>query len=364
MISYIRKISRLDGRNLRLVLHLLFWLFMHQFYIYIKMPLLELSYRETALVAIKDVVVISAIFYFLLYYVVPRLLIRKKIILLLLSLGLIYYFYALANYLEFLTLPAMIDIPGRGYNAYAERILSSGFLGVLKLENAVEVLMDMSYLLSPVLIVKLFIALYNMSTRALKLERDNLNLELAFLKAQINPHFLFNTLNNVYSLALHNSNRTADVVLKLSDLMRYTLYDSNTSHVSLDKETQFCKNYIELERIRHSSRVTITTEFPANHDGLYIAPLIIFPFIENAFKYGINASVGHSWVNVKMTVQDTVLTLALNNSRFPVKQQKQVGGIGISNTKKRLNLLYQNKYTLDIKEEDASFSVILSLRLE
>lgn len=337
---------------------------MYLFFIYLKKPLLKLSVGNTAVVVIKDVLVIGVIFYFISYYVIPKLLRKEKFVLFMLSLVAVFYFYAITVFLDFTLIPGIIDIPGKGYQSYSNRILSSGFLGILRLDNAVELLLDLSYMLSLALIIKLFIRLFDVTTESLKLQMDNLNLELAFLKSQINPHFLFNTLNNVYSLALHKSDRTADIVLKLSDLMRYTLYESNIPQISLSEEVKFVNNYIDLERIRHSSKVTITFEVSGSYEDLYIAPLIIFPFIENAFKHGINASMGNSWVVIKLMVENDVLKVFIRNSKIPGnKSSSYVGGIGITNTKKRLSLLYANNYDLSIDETDDTFSINLFIRL-
>jgi two-component system, LytTR family, sensor kinase len=364
MITDIVRRLGLKGKYTRYLLHLIFWSIAYLFYIYLKKPLLGLSYGFTALVVIKDVIVIAIIFYFLSYYVVPKVLLKKRFFLLILCLISIYYFYATTIFLDFSLLPKLIEIPGRGYHSYAARVTSAGYIGILKLNNAVEILLDLSYLLSPALIVKLLAKLVDLTTQSLKLQMENLNLELAFLKAQINPHFLFNTLNNVYSLALHKSDRTADVILKLSDLMRYTLYESNTAMVSLSEDIKFFENYVELERIRHSSKVTITYEVHGDYENLSIAPLIVFPFIENAFKHGLHASAGRSWVIMKLTVKDGVLSVSIRNSKHASRKNgSNVGGIGISNTKKRLDLLYANRHTLDISSTDEEFSVNMAIQL-
>lgn len=363
VVNIIQKFDR-KKVYVRYPLHALLWVLMYLFFIYLKKPLLGLSSFESALVVIKDVIVIAAIFYFISYFVIPKLLQKKKFFLFVVSLVVIYYFYAITVYLDFSIMPKLIDIPGKGYQSYAKRILSSGFSGILRLQHAAEILMDLSYLLSLALIIKLFIKLFDMTTESIKLQLDNLNLELAFLKSQINAHFLFNTLNNVYSLALHKSDKTADVVLKLSDLLRYTLYDSNTQQISLGEEIKFVRNYIDLERIRHSSKVTISFDVSGEHEGLFIAPLIIFTFIENAFKHGLNASTASSWVIIKLMVEGDVLNVFISNSKFVVNRPSSyVGGIGIVNTKKRLNLLYKNNYSLNINERGDTFSVNLTLKL-
>jgi LytS/YehU family sensor histidine kinase len=148
--------------------------------------------------------------------------------------------------------------------------------------------------------------------------------------------------------------------------MRYTLHDSNAPSVPLEKEMQFIANYIELERIRHTKRVTITVEFYGEYQGLNIAPLIVFSFIENAFKHGINKSIKRSWVDIKMGVEGSVFKALIRNSRFPTppNPQKNFGGIGIANARKRLDLLYPRSYTLEIGEDESSFSISLAITLK
>jgi two-component system LytT family sensor kinase len=353
-----------QGRLARYVLHICFWIIIYLFFIYLKKPLLGLPYNRAALVTVKDVVVIAVIFYFISYYIVPELLLKRRFLLLLLSASLVYYFYAITLYLDFIFLSKLIEIPGRGYHAYADRILSSGLSGIFLFKNVAEILLDLSYLLSPALIIKLLVGLSNMRTQAIELQRDNLNLELAFLRSQINPHFLFNTLNNVYSLALHKSDKTADVILKLSDLMRYTLYESNTPMILLREEITFLRNYIELESIRHSSKVKITFQINGDYENLLIAPLIIFSFIENAFKHGINTSIGSSWVEIRFDVENEVLYASISNSKFvPRPSRRPLGGIGIANAKKRLALLYDGAHVLNINQTDSLFNVYLSINL-
>jgi len=354
----------MDKTYVRVPLHILFWALMYFLFTYLKKPLLGLPDEEIRLLMVKEVLVIAAIFYFLSYYVFSNFIARRKFVKAFISLILVYYFYATTVFLEFKFLPYFFSIPGRGYQAYMQRTISDGYVGILMLKNVGEIMMDFTYLIAPALIVKLFVTLIKLSRQALKLEMENLNLELVFLKAQINPHFLFNTLNSVYSLALVRSEQTADTVLKLSDLMRYTLYESNTAKISLEKEFRFFRNYIELERIRHSSRITIVFEINGDYKDLFIAPLIIFPFIENAFKHGINSASANSWVTIKMWTNDGVLRVEIRNARFHSgKRSTSVGGIGIPNTKKRLNLLYPGKHSVKIVEMDHDFLVALDINL-
>jgi two-component system LytT family sensor kinase len=350
----------------RLLWHVGFWIVMFNLFIYLKMPILGVSYLKAGVVAVKDVFVIGVIFYAISYYIIPQVILRKRFLLIPISVIAIYYFYALNLYLEFLVMPKLIDLPGRGYVAYSARVLEAGVMGVFTFRNGAEILLDLSYLLAPALIIKLFHEMSSLSTKTIKLERDNINLELNFLKSQINPHFLFNTLNNVYSLVLHKNDKAADAVLKLSDLMRYNLYDSNTPQIDLVKEINFFRNYVELERMRHSSRAQIDLELEGDFEKFQVAPLIIFPFIENAFKYGIDSSMSSAWVKMKLALEGNRLFVLVRNSKNPKRKQKPglVGGIGIANSKKRLDLLYRDKHSLIINDEETSFSVHLEIILK
>lgn len=355
-----------DRRERRLALHALMWVAMFFFYVYLKGPVLALPGLGAAPIALKDLVVIMAIFYTLFSFIVPRFLNKRAYFLGALSLVGLYYFYALSVYVEFLIFPNIMDIPGRGYQGYASRVVPEGVLGVFIFKNFAEIFLDLTYLAAPAILIKLIIELIKSNNRTLTLERDNLDLELAFLKAQINPHFLFNSLNNIYSLILYKQESAADTVLKLSDLLRYTLYDSNSQQISLENEVIFFKNFVDLERIRHSARVSVDFQINGDFKGLSIAPLIIFPFIENAFKHGVNSSMDKSWVAITIEAKDATLHVHIKNSLHAGKKKVagEIGGIGASNAVKRLNLLYKDKHTIDISQADRVYSVDLSITLK
>jgi two-component system, LytTR family, sensor kinase len=198
----------------------------------------------------------------------------------------------------------------------------------------------------------------------LQLQRDNLTLELNALKAQINPHFLFNTLNNIYSLALRKSDKAPDIVLKLSDMMRYVLYECNSGPVPVEKEIQFVSNYIELERIRHGSQASINYSLTGNPEESRIEPLLLIPIVENCFKHGINAQMKSGFVDIQLNVFKGKLQLEVANS-VPLNGSSfhDKGGIGLDNVKKRLELIYPDKHKLEITALPQSYKVDLELNL-
>lgn len=190
--------------------------------------------------------------------------------------------------------------------------------------------------------------------------------ELKLLKAQIHPHFLFNTLNNLYGLTLEKSDDAPDLVLRLSDILDYILYRCNEKSVLLADELENLKNYIEIEKIRYSGKLKIKVDFPFETNTLRIAPLIILPFIENAFKHGVSNYPGVASVNAKISVVDTTLIFKIENTKNPIRKNENgySKGIGLKNAGKRLDLIYPKKYILKIEDQQETFCVNLTLELE
>lgn len=192
-------------------------------------------------------------------------------------------------------------------------------------------------------------------------EADKVNAELAILKAQINPHFLFNTLNNIYSQAVMHDEKTAESIMKLSNIMRYVTDDATENFVSLVSEANFISNYIELQRLRLGSKVTLDFAINGEMGDKMIAPLILITFIENIFKYGISNNEP-SVITIELRAYRDSIAFFCRNKLFPLKHQVERTGIGIQNTIKRLEHLYPGKHTLTIREEDGYYSVHLILQ--
>ncbi len=199
-----------------------------------------------------------------------------------------------------------------------------------------------------------------------KLEKEKLHSELKFLKSQINPHFLFNTLNNLYSLALVKSDKTPDIILKLSEILRYMLYECNVPKVSLIKEVNYIQNYLALERLRQRDDVKIEFNMEGDISDQKISPLLFTPFLENAFKHGVNKVIEGAFVNIQLIVKDNKVFFAVENIKPEFTHedfQKKQGGIGLANVKKRLKLLYPEKYKLDIENTKFHYKIELYLDL-
>lgn len=190
--------------------------------------------------------------------------------------------------------------------------------------------------------------------------------ELKFLKGQINPHFLFNSLNNLYALSLKKSDLTPTFILKLSGLLRYVLYDSADGKVSLDKEIEYLDNYLDLERIRLSDRGSITMEKNGSFKGKFIEPMMLVPFVENAIKHGINSLANGAWVKIKIDLKGDEFSFSVENNKAPTENlplKNQVGGIGIENTRRRLSILYPNSHELSVNETETTYFVYLKLKI-
>jgi len=196
------------------------------------------------------------------------------------------------------------------------------------------------------------------------LETEKLASELAFLKSQINPHFLFNTLNNVYSLAFKKSDDTPDAIIKLSKLMRYMLYESNENQVFLSKEIEYLHNYIDLQKLRLPNTIKIIFNVEGDIEGRLIEPMLLIPFVENAFKHGISY-VDNSKISISIKLSAYELLFVIENKINNAKITEESGsGIGLSNVKRRLTLLYPNKHTITINDNNDEFKVTLKINLE
>lgn len=203
---------------------------------------------------------------------------------------------------------------------------------------------------------------FNKERTAQMLEKEKLKVELQFLKNQINPHFFFNTLNNLYGLTLKKSDVAPEVVLGLSSLMDYFLHESNVPFISLEKEINILENYIALEKIRHEEGYNISFHVSGNPSAFQVAPLIFLPFVENAFKHGDTEDWENSWVNVEMELQDKSLIFKVENSKpNGVISAIPKSGIGLQNVQKRLAIIYKNDYDLQFFDEEDTFLVVLKI---
>ncbi len=199
---------------------------------------------------------------------------------------------------------------------------------------------------------------------AKELEKKNLESELEMLKSQINPHFIFNTLNMIYFLMEQKDEKAKEVLLKFSDILSHQLYDYNKEFIDLDKEIRYLENYIELQKLRYDEEILdLAYQLPKQTGGLKIAPMLLIPFIENAFKHGSNSS--RFKVDVKLKLDNGQLVFLTKNSINLNKiKTKGIGGIGLKNVKRRLELTYANRYELDIQNDGKVYTANLKIQLK
>ncbi len=213
--------------------------------------------------------------------------------------------------------------------------------------------------------IKLMKYWYIKEQRNLQLQKENMESQLQLLKAQVHPHFLFNTLNNIYSHTQNTSPIASRLVTGLSDLLRFVLYEATQPIVPLEKELKMIQDFISLEKVRYGNRLELDIDVPGNTNDLYIAPLLLLPLIENCFKHGTSNMLEQPWISLHITLHEKQMQMKLVNGKInePVQKEQSLG-IGIQNVEKRLNLLYPEKYELAITHDEEVFIVNLKIELE
>jgi LytS/YehU family sensor histidine kinase len=223
------------------------------------------------------------------------------------------------------------------------------------------------------LFITIFIAMlkfardwFELEARKREIDNEKLMVELRFLKAQVNPHFLFNTLNNLYYLAYTNSPNTTEVIAKLAQMMRYMLYDSNHPLVPLSREIEYMESYISLEQLRLNNQVSIRFQTEGDPQPVKVVPLVLITFLENAFKHGVGANrAAESWIDMSIQIQDKLCIFTVENSKLKTTESSTLekSGIGLQNVRRRLELSYPDRHDLKVEDRDTSFYVQLRLQL-
>jgi uncharacterized membrane-anchored protein YhcB (DUF1043 family) len=214
--------------------------------------------------------------------------------------------------------------------------------------------------------IKLMKYYYVKEQRNLQLQKEKAEAQLQLLKAQVHPHFLFNTLNNIYSHTQDSSPVASRLVMGLSDMLRFMLYEGNQAQVPLAKELKMVQDYISLEKIRYDDQLDVHIDLPAETDDLHITPLLLLPLVENCFKHGTSNVLDNPWLSLHIHIEDITMHMKLINGK-PVNTGKKADehiGIGISNVRARLELLYPGKHSLHITDDAEVFIVNLQIQLE
>ncbi|MDX1365346.1 MAG: histidine kinase [Arenibacter latericius] len=299
-----------------------------------------------------------ALAYFNVYYLMPKLVFTKKYIL--------YTLVLLASL--FIMLLVKYNLT---YYLVSTNVWPEGPENIegLTLNYAITSMLGELYVIAFVTAIKVTVDWLNESNKLHELEKRQLTTELKFLKSQVSPHFFFNTLNNIYALSLEKSDKAPQIILKLSDLMRYLLYGTKKKHQELSKELECIQNYVDLERIRFDESLSIDLNISGNLRNKTIAPMLLIPLVENCFKHGANKNIGKMLIFIDISIEGPYLnfkatnTIPQDNQHTPVVINE--GGIGLANVKKRLELGYDQKdYHLSIYEKDQTFNVILKLKVQ
>ncbi len=324
--------------------HVLFWSFMLVFLV-----VLNRSHDVLHLVLAKNflnILFFIAIAYVNILYLIPEILSKSKTIL---------YVLALVG-IAILMTPVKIALFYLLHN-------DDSFSQLYYVENYHLPFLELILVAVASSIYKLFTDIIFHQNKTRELEKQNLTSELKFLKSQIDPHFFFNTLNSLYALTLKKSDQAPDTVLKLSNMMRYMLYECNDRTVPLQKEIDYIKNYIDLESIRHGNDFKVHLDIEGDAEGKEIMPLIFSPFVENSFKHGMRTQSENNYVNISLKIKDDHLFFNIENSNSPEESKHGVGGIGLENVKRRLKLVYPEKHMLRIKQDNDNYLVELYLKL-
>ena len=242
-------------------------------------------------------------------------------------------------------------------------------INTITVSYAIDMMIGELYVVTFVTAIKVTMDWIKEHKRVTDLEKVQLETELLFLRSQISPHFFFNTLNNIYSLAIEKSDKTAKIVLRLSELMRYLLYETKSKRQSLEKEIICIQNYLELERVRHEDLLEVNMNISGNINDKKIAPIILLSFVENAFKHGVNKNIGNVKININFIVDGDFLYFSIDNPIPKATEHKQQvissSGIGLVNVTKRLALGYKpNEYDLKVESDQSLHTVTLKIKIK
>lgn len=337
--------------NNRLYVHLAFWIgyYLYRVYLYINI------YDNTIYVQFFELFVKVFAVYVNLYVLMPLFLKREKNLFYGISLvGL----FILSGYLQLKVVEIMIEAklyvnfnPELLYSSKKVFNVTSNIVSVVFLVTVAKILKD-NYI--------------NQQINQILLQ-EKLENELKFLKAQINPHFFFNTLNSLYALALSKSDLAVEVIVKLSNLMSYMLYETNQDEVLIDKELDYLNDYIELEKLRFGDELEVKYHVEGQSETIQIAPMLLIPFVENAFKHSVSGGTEKIQIDIEAIIKEGFFYFHIENTlniqALANTEKPKLGGIGLKNVRRRLDLLYKDKYSLDTQQHKDYYAVDLMINL-
>ncbi len=335
-------------RRIIILLHVTFWVLFFVFK-YIDYSHDLGSYRSFLLIGVP--LVFNVVGAYLHYFLLLPLILTKRWIL---------YVFGLITLLLFIS---VIRTYAEGY--FLSDLFKSDYYTTWTVHRFINTVWNTISFILFIALIGFTIDRFILENQKRELENEKLNAELNYLKAQINPHFLFNTLHNLNYLTQIKSDQATSVIMKLSNIMRYMIYESNKHSVRITQEMDYIRDYLDLEMIRLNNQVDLKVEIEGINEEVRIAPLLLIPLVENAFKHGINDRESGNWINLKLTYYDGVLDFAVANG-LPAKSlvENQESGFGLKNLRKRLDLSYQDSYQLEINKTNDQHMVVLKLQLK
>ncbi len=330
--------------------HLLFWLLYVSFTVaiyYVQEPNLGLHIvYELASLPAKLISV-----YVTLYFILPNFLLKKKYVQAAIQFGLILLICV------FLLRMCVLNTVYPLYFPEIENVLVPDDLAKL-----VSPFLDLIIVSSLAVVIKLLKDREQQERNRLSQEKSNIQNELQLLKSQLHPHFLFNTLNGLYAQILNNPNSAAEMVIKLSDLLRYIIYEARSPLVNVEDDLECIKNYIALEQVRYGTKLKLSWSITGATTHKKIPPLLLLPFIENSFKHGISKDYKKCWIKCKINLSNTMLEMDLKNSMVPCHQEENgMHGIGIQNVEQRLKYNFQEQFHLTKKIAEDCYHIMLKI---
>lgn len=330
--------------NKRVLLHVLFWVFYVLFFgsIYGKYGN---DYQWYLLESLCMLPFVMTATYTTIYLILPFYLKKRKLVFTVFLVVVLIFFVTLG---ERIFLRLLNSLP----------VTRDSIFGVTFL----YLMLETNFMLAIAFAIKIVKKWFIQQNEKHEMEKQNLKSELNLLKAQLHPHFLFNTMNNLYALSLEKSTKTSEGIAKISDLLRSILYECNEAEIQLEKEITLINNYIELEKLRYNERLHLNFDVTGAVNEMKIAPMLLFTFVENCFKHGSSNDPAKPFISISINVLPNKMVFFAENSKPATKGLKNKGGIGLNNVKKRLDLIYGNKYQLEIEDKQNIFTVSLSIQ--
>ncbi|PWK23885.1 histidine kinase [Arcicella aurantiaca] len=348
----------------RIVIHLTYWIVWGLFSV---LAFIAQNVEIKVLITCSAVIQGCIIYYGLTYFAVPNLFLKNRFVIGVFFLVIVYSLSYTTNVMAYsYAIKFNLFKPRTFMHGYAQEYIRKGILGLFDVKTFFIELYTILNTIALPFLIKFSRVISDYSMRVARLTKEKTDLEIDFLRTQLNPHFLLNSLNNIYSQVVSKDETAGDSIIVLSDLMKYILYHSGKAVIDLDKEVQFLRNYIDLEKLRGSKSLKIRFSQTGDMQGFRIAPLMLVNYVENAFKHGRVPNGEILLIDIDIKFIDETLYFRIENDFTERHRENHItkeGGIGIANTIKRLVLLYPNRHSLTIHDENNKFLVSLMIKL-